>query len=1481
MSAGGADTRPRGTLPGSPAARRYVWLALVAAVVAVAAAACWLEVRHTETDMRTALLHSAQLAVAGIEPADVGALAGDQTDLARPEYSALKDELAAVKKATPGCAFAYLMGQDQQGAYFFFVDSEATSSSGYSPPGQAYEDDPGSLPLVFDTGSGAVSQPHTDDWGTFVSVSVPVTGAGAAPVAATLGLDIDAEAWDRSLAARSALPVGLTAALAALLLAAVLVGRSRSATRQARAAEERVTGSAVAVGELFYRLGPDPRANIDEIVRTACELTASAAALYNRLDDDERSLVVWSGHALPPDMPRADAPDGHICYEATVRGQDQTVVIGDLQGSAFERSDTNVAQYGLRAYLGHPIQVGGRAVGALATVDVRPREYTPAEVATIRVLARAVSLEEERMAADARDEHTKRMLHAVSDIDRLVAREPDAESLLAQSCRLLVQARGFTCVFIARVEDGAPSGAVVGASATPDGGVTAEPFAPLEAYLRRGEMPHCGRACLDDGAVHVFTERGAACDDCPLESSFTCATMLTVRLAHAGRVFGWLTAAADPLLRSADDGDLLGLVAGDLGYALHNLEVAERERESVAELARAERRHRELLNAMPVGLVASDVESGRFVFANRSFCGMVQRDPDEVLRASPFELAPERAHAIIMQTFERAMRGDDTELKETPLLRGDGEEAFADMVSTTTVLDGRPCALAAFTDVTERRHAEDALRRSEQQYADLFDHAPIGVYRTTPSGEIFLANPALVGMLGYESFDDLRGRDLEKEGFEDGSREVFRRELEAAGAVTGRTACWRRRDRSVIFVRENARVVRDAGGAVLYHDGTVEDLTEQRRLEAELEAARLAQEEHRFTRLFRDNPTPMVLIGWPDRRFVEVNEAFLSSSGFTREEAVGADATKLGVFVDEAAQLELLGLVVRRVPVRAFETRLRAKDGTVTPSLMWGDWIPYEGQECILWVIVDISERKKAEEAMRAAREAADLANRAKSEFLANMSHELRTPLNAVLGLSEGLLDQVRGPLNERQQASLRTIEASGRHLLDLINDMLDLARIEAGRLDLSPECVRVGDVCEASLSMVRSRAAAKDVRLELELPDPAASLTADPRRLKQILVNLLSNAVKFTPEGGRVTLAATAEDGRGYRFTVTDTGVGISPEDAERLFQPFVQLDAGLDRRHEGTGLGLALVRRLAEAHGGGVDVESEPGQGSRFCVTLPLGDVPDPVAGAASGAGAQAIRRRTALVIEDSPEAFEQLAGYLKELGYAVTGHAGGGGAVDEVRRQTPGLVVLDLLLPGASGWDVLAQLKEDEELRDIPVLVASVVDEPARARAAGAAGHILKPVTRTALTSVLRDLGGVHENGDCGPQARLLLAEDNEANVEAVGSYLEDCGYEVLVARDGNEAVSMADRHRPALILMDVQMPGLDGLAATRLLRRRQEFASTPIVALTALAMPGDEARCLAAGATAYIAKPVVLKDLTATIRRLLDEAADGKTRSSAHE
>jgi PAS domain S-box-containing protein len=577
----------------------------------------------------------------------------------------------------------------------------------------------------------------------------------------------------------------------------------------------------------------------------------------------------------------------------------------------------------------------------------------------------------------------------------------------------------------------------------------------------------------------------------------------------------------------------------------------------------------------------------------------------------------------------------------------------------------------------------------------------------------------------------------------------------------------------------------------------------------------------------------------------------------------------------------------------------------------------------------EIAERQRAEAALekerallarRVAERTAELsaanaelarAARLKDEFLASMSHELRTPLNAVLGLSEALQEQVYGSLNEKQLKSLRSIEESGRHLLALINDILDVSKIEAGKLEFEIGPVSVELVCQASLGLIKQDAHKKQLKISSIFESAVTTLQADKRRLKQILVNLLSNAVKFTPEGGAVGLEVVGDAEREVvHFTVWDTGIGISPEEIERLFQPFVQLDSSLSRQYTGTGLGLALVRRLTELHGGGVSVESEVGKGSRFTVSLPWREpvlstssgrglskaCPEPsrrveglveaVEPAESGTpGVPAIQR--ALIIEDSPAAAGQLTRYLSELGVETVIHPRGEGAVDEALKVHPDVVILDILLPDPSGWDVLAQLKAEPHMQDIPVLIVSVVDERSRGLALGASEYLVKPISRQQLQRALSQivpqrveeptpLVATADQESEAERPLILLAEDNEESINTIQDYLLVKGYRVVVARDGAEAIERAREERPELIVMDIQMPGLDGLEATRRLRAEaaQSVATVPIIALTALAMPGDRERCLAAGANEYLSKPVSLKGLVQVIEVQLNRNQIGK-------
>jgi PAS domain S-box-containing protein len=516
-------------------------------------------------------------------------------------------------------------------------------------------------------------------------------------------------------------------------------------------------------------------------------------------------------------------------------------------------------------------------------------------------------------------------------------------------------------------------------------------------------------------------------------------------------------------------------------------------------------------------------------------------------------------------------------------------------------------------------------------------------------------------------------------------------------------------------------------------------------------------------------------------------------------------------------------------------------------------------------------------------------AARLKDEFLASMSHELRTPLNTILGMAETMQEGVLGSINDEQTDALGHIEESGRHLLALINDILDLSKVEAGKLDLNVEEIVLADVWQASVRLVTQTATQKRLHVTCSIDSTVTVLQADARRLKQILVNLLSNAVKFTPEGGAIGLEVVGDPAAQLvRLTVWDTGIGIAADDLPRLFQPFVQLDSRLARHYTGTGLGLALVDRMAALHGGSVAVESILGHGTRFTITLPWTAAPSaadsvaPVDRAELPAADRALIER-ALVIEDSPTAATQLARYLRELGADARVHPYGVGTLEVALDVCPDVILLDIQLPDRSGWDVLAQLKVDPRVRAIPVVVVSVVDDRARGLALGAAAYLVKPISRQQLQDALDTIpagGAFHTLHSAlivapGPPATpapvILLAEDEENNIYTLSTYLEAKGYQVIVARNGAEALSRVHDARPDLILMDIQMPGMDGLEAIRRIRADTALGQAPIIALTALAMSGDRERCLAAGANDYLSKPVSLKELVAAIEAHLQHPA----------
>ena len=519
---------------------------------------------------------------------------------------------------------------------------------------------------------------------------------------------------------------------------------------------------------------------------------------------------------------------------------------------------------------------------------------------------------------------------------------------------------------------------------------------------------------------------------------------------------------------------------------------------------------------------------------------------------------------------------------------------------------------------------------------------------------------------------------------------------------------------------------------------------------------------------------------------------------------------------------------------------------------------------------LEAEEARKVEELTRLTKQLADAnrrsqeADRLKSQFLATMSHELRTPMNSIIGFSEILVERLEGKIEPKQYGFLKHIHSSGQHLLGIINDVLDLSKIEAGKMEVYPEFFPIPPIVDSVCNVMRGMS--KTVpRFVTDIPADLPQIETDLAKFKQILFNLLSNAVKFSPPQSPITITARfigrdSSDGS-IVVSVQDEGIGIDPQHHQVIFEEFRQVDATVRREYGGTGLGLALVKRFVELQGGSVRVESAPGRGSIFSFTLPVRSRAAVVSRAAE-INEEALRASDRiLVVEDDANAYDLIASALGSAGYLAIRARHGEEALKLARDSHPAAVTLDLVLPGVDGWEVLKRLKSDSETRDIPVVIISVVDNRELGVALGADDYFVKPVDRERLLSRIREMTSRH------PRPRLLLIDDDHAVHTLLDAHLARHGYTFESAFSGEEGLRAARDNAPDVIILDLMMPGMSGFEVAESLKDDPATANIPILVLTSKDLSAADRRDLQTKVTSVVPKGKSARDqLLREIKRL---------------
>jgi PAS domain S-box-containing protein len=775
------------------------------------------------------------------------------------------------------------------------------------------------------------------------------------------------------------------------------------------------------------------------------------------------------------------------------------------------------------------------------------------------------------------------------------------------------------------------------------------------------------------------------------------------------------------------------------------------------------------------------------------------------------------------------------------------------------------------------RHAEALLTTGALQSA-IFNSANFSSIATDAKGVIQIFNVGAERMLGYTAAEVMnritpadisdpqeviaRAKALSVElgtpitpGFE---ALVFKasRGIEDIYELT-----YIRKDGSRFPAVVSITALRDAADTIIGYLLIGTDNTARKQIEDErMKLDQRLRDQHFYTRSLIESNIDALMTTDPRGIITDVNKQTEALTGCTRDELIGAPFKNY--FTDAARAEAGINRVLSEGAVKNYELTARARDGSLT-VVSYNATTFHDRDRRLQGVVAaarDVTERKLFEQTLQQKNAELEDASRLKSEFLANMSHELRTPLNAIMGFSEVLRDGIVGRLTDQQGILAVKIFTSGQHLLALINDILDLSKVEAGKMTLDLETVPIASLLGNSLSILKEKAASRRIRLGIEAEKDLGSTQVDPRKVKQIVYNLLSNAVKFSDEGGQVTLrarrAARHEVGRqsgnriGRVFPLTDNdsdefleisvidhGIGISTEDLAHLFVPFSQIDGGLARKFEGTGLGLAMVKLLAQLHGGAVAVDSAIGEGSCFTVWLPFRAAPPaPVEMPVLRTRRALADAGIALMVEDDLKSAELVRLQLEAEGFTVLHAVSAEAAMVLAVQQPPTLITLDIMLPEMDGWEFLSRIKQIPELMHVPVVIISIVADRNKGYALGASAIMQKPMSRQELSDSLVELGLLPLAR--GRALKVLVIDDDPDAVELVAVRIEGLASLVVRAYGGAEGIATARHQLPDVIVLDLMMPEVSGFDVVQALSEQAATAGIPVLIVTAKQITADD-------------------------------------------